>query len=362
MEIVKEDNEGLIIKNTDGSFISAKKLEDGGIHIENSDGPSITLSAEKAREVLKHTEWDKNFLDGFNPISLVSSPNIYASVKDALRDPMIKGYMLESLSEILKVINSKKWVSQKKNAGPEIVKCVLEYPKVIVEPHFKEDVDSMVEKFKEVNDIKLPFPKIMVVSGEKSEDSDGRITISSSSDQNGEVNFIYGYFLSQTSDGIDVDMLMSRPDRKTILIPTATILHDGEQLRFLYDDDIPQTAKYIKSAIVAIYMMTMGKNDFYMSVPTPEEAATNRKRISKGKKPLIEFKVATIEGKKTMMSSTPHGTHASPRLHWRRGHWRTMSKSGKKTWIAPMEVGDESNGRIVKTYAIGKYSLLESRH
>ena len=98
-----------------------------------------------------------------------------------------------------------------------------------------------------------------------------------------------------------------------------------------------------------------------MSVPTPEEAATNRKRISKGKKPLVEFKMAVIEGKKTMLSSTPHGTHASPRLHWRRGHWRTMSKSGKKTWIAPMEVGDESNGRIIKTYAIGKYSLLEAR-
>jgi hypothetical protein len=26
-----------------------------------------------------------------------------------------------------------------------------------------------------------------------------------------------------------------------------------------------------------------------------------------------------------------------------------------------MEVGDEENGRIIKTYAIGKYSLLESR-
>jgi uncharacterized Fe-S cluster protein YjdI len=37
-----------------------------------------------------------------------------------------------------------------------------------------------------------------------------------------------------------------------------------------------------------------------------------------------------------------------------------MSKSGKKTWIAPMEVGDEANGRIIKTYAIGKYSLLET--
>lgn len=361
MEIVKEDNEELILKNSDGSIINAKKLEGGGIHIETSDGPSITLSAEKAREVFNHVDQNKNSLSGFNPISLVSSPNIYPSVKDALQDPIIKGYMLESLSEILKVINLNKWVGQKKNAGPEIVKCVLEYPKVIVEPHFKDEVDSMVEKFKEVNDIKLPFPKIMIVTGEKSEDADGRVTISSSSEQNGEVNFIYGYFLSQTSDGIDIDMIMSRPDRKTILIYTATILHDGEQLRFLYDEDMPQTATYIKSAIVSIHMMTMGKNNFYMSVPTPEEAATNRKRINKGKKPLIEFKTAVIEGKKTVMSSTPHGTHASPRLHWRRGHWRTMSKSGKKTWIAPMEVGDEDNGRVIKTYAIGKYSLLEAR-
>ena len=361
MEIVKENNEELVMRSDNGTSIRAEKLADGGVRIHNSDGPSITLSPEKAQEVLNAVDPDKKFLKQFNPISLVSSPNTYPSVKEALQDSTIKGYMLESFSEILPILTSNKWVAQKKNAGPEIAKCVIEYPKVIVESHFTEDVGSMVERFKEVDAIKLPFPKMTVITGERSEDSDGRITISSSLNQNGEVNFIYGYFLSQTPDGIDVDMMMARQDRSMILIHTATIVHDGEQLRFLYDDSEPRMAKYIHSAITAIYMMTMSKNNFYMSVPTPEEAATNRKRISKGKKPLIEFKVATIEGKKTMLSSTPHGTHASPRLHWRRGHWRTMTKSGKKTWIAPMEVGDEDNGRVIKTYAIGKYSLMEAR-
>ena len=74
-----------------------------------------------------------------------------------------------------------------------------------------------------------------------------------------------------------------------------------------------------------------------------------------GKKPLVEFRMIVIDGKASALPTAPQGTHASPRLHWRRGHWRTMKKSGKKVWIDPMLVGDEENGKIIKDYAVGKY-------
>jgi hypothetical protein len=320
---------------------------------------------------------EEHILTGYNPISLMGMMDTYPSTKEAMQETRVKDAVLKSFSDFVRLGSANKCMSTKKNAGPELAGCILEYPKVIVEPHYTQDVKAMAEAFKEVSAVRLPFPKMTIISGEMADidfNDDSEIRqAKNNEDQNGSVNMLYCYFLSEVTDGIEIKVLLGKPNqRDNIYIDTAKIIHDGDELRFslsnkVYDPNsklIIEKEKYmpsyLHSAIVAIYMMTMGKNNFYMSVPTLEEAATNRKRISKGKKPLIEFKMAVIEGKKTAMSSTPHGTHASPRLHWRRGHWRTMTKSGKKTWIAPMEVGDEDNGRVIKTYAIGKYSLMEN--
>jgi hypothetical protein len=316
------------------------------------------------------------------PIALIGTMAMHNSVKDAMNTPTVKNSVLKTFANFVDLGKANKWVGSKKNLGEEIATTLIDYPKVIVEPHYNQDVEEMIKEFQEVDQIKLPFPKMTIITGEKvNMDRFMKVNMDNSInkpisqpqldgviDQDGKVNMVQCYFLSQHELGIDLDIICGTATyREEAYVYTANILHDGKQLRLLtlknqvINLSEQHIQSYIGSAIAAIYMMTMGKNNFYMSVPTPEEAATNRKRISKGKKPLIEFKVATIEGKKTMMSSTPHGTHASPRLHWRRGHWRTMTKSGKKTWIAPMEVGDEDNGRVIKTYAIGKYSLMESR-
>jgi hypothetical protein len=320
---------------------------------------------------------EEHILTGYSPISLMGMMDTYPSTKDAMQDARVKNSVLKSFSDFVRLGSANKCISAGKNAGPELAECILEYPKIIVESHYAQNVRAMAETFKEVSAIKLPFPKMTIISGEMTninfKEEYGLSQSKDNKDQNGSVNMLYCYFLSEVSDGIEIKVLLGKPnDRNNIYIDTAKIVHDGEELRFSLSNKVyDPTSKvvmekqkylpsYLHSAIVAIYMMTMNKNSFYMSVPTSEEASTNKKRISKGKKPLIEFKVATIEGKKSVMPSTPHGTHASPRLHWRRGHWRRTPKSGKQIWIAPMEVGDEENGKIIKTYAIGKYSLVEN--
>jgi hypothetical protein len=382
MAIVKSTEDELIIENESGLSIHTERLENGNISIKNNRGAGVTLSPEQAMSFANSlgsadflfNQEDKKITPSneIRPYSLLGTAESYPSVKEAMQDPRVKDSILKCFSEFVEKERNKKYVSAKKNVGEHISKCILEYPKVIVESHYQDDMDTMFEEFKEVDNIKLPFPKLTIITGENIEISytpaeDERIARRSNI-QSGSVNMFYCYFLSEHPHGIDVDIFLAREGDKsgTLYVATAVIMHDGTQLQFIVEDNgiagnRENFYTYLRSAMSAIYMMTMGKNNFYMSVPTPEEAATNRKRISKGKKPLIEFKVATIEGKKTMVSSTPHGTHASPRLHWRRGHWRTMSKSGKKTWIAPMEVGDEENGRVIKTYAIGKYSLMEAR-
>ena len=375
METVKEQQ----IKNNNGAFLHAKQLENGEVELHYPEGVGIKLSPDQANsfaESLGAKKKGTHLLDDLRPFSILGTQHVFTSVKEGMNDPTIKNHVLRYFADMVEMGNRNKVVSSKKNIEKHIASSVIEYPKVIVEPHYRDDIARMAEAFNEVEGIRLPFPKLNIISGELIDMQDSvaeSMTLHSRfHTQDGSVNLFYSYIMSEQPHGIDVDVFMARKDAEidelkgSLYIATAVIVHDGTRLQFITEDHGLQYVKEalytcLNSAVAAIYMMTMGKNDFYMSVPTPEEAATNRKRISKGKKPLIEFKVATIEGKKTMLSSTPHGTHASPRLHWRRGHWRTMTKSGKKTWIAPMEVGDEDNGRVIKTYAIGKYSLMEAR-
>jgi hypothetical protein len=379
LEIAMETAKEIQSRNDNGAFLYTKQLENGEVELHNPEGVGIKLSPDQANSFAESMGVKKkgtHLLNELRPFSIIGTYDVFNSVKEGMHNPEIKNHVLRYFADMVEMGNRNRFVSPKKNIEKHIASTILEYPKVIVEHHYRDDIARMVEAFKEVDGIRLPFPKLNIISGElidmENSEVESMTTRARSRAQDGSVNLFYHYIMSEQPHGIDVDVFMARKDDRidelkgSLYIATAVIVHDGTTLQFITEDHGLQYVKEalytcLSSAVAAIYMMTMGKNDFYMSVPTPEEAATNRKRISKGKKPLIEFKVATIEGKKTMLSSTPHGTHASPRLHWRRGHWRTMTKSGKKTWIAPMEVGDEENGRIIKTYAIGKYSLTEAR-
>ena len=83
------------------------------------------------------------------------------------------------------------------------------------------------------------------------------------------------------------------------------------------------------------------------SIGTP---AQQRKRAAKGKRPLFAWHTVTI-GPKPEPQDSKGGTHASPRLHDRRGHWRTTA-SGKRVWVRDCKVGDASKGVVFKDYKI----------
>lgn len=50
-------------------------------------------------------------------------------------------------------------------------------------------------------------------------------------------------------------------------------------------------------------------------------------------------------------AAVARGTHASPRWHIRRGHWRTLP-GGKTTFVRECEVGDPAQGGVVKDYRV----------
>ena len=76
----------------------------------------------------------------------------------------------------------------------------------------------------------------------------------------------------------------------------------------------------------------------------------NRAREKAGKVPVHDYHVVRLAERKRAGPSPLTGTHRSPRLHFRRGHWRHYETF--KTWIRWTLVGNPDLGFIDKEYRL----------
>lgn len=83
----------------------------------------------------------------------------------------------------------------------------------------------------------------------------------------------------------------------------------------------------------------------------PIKRANWEKKVRQGKVPTYDWTTVVIEPSKPK-GDPQGGTHASPRWHERRGHWRTIKKTGKKVWVKNCEVGDKALGAVFHDYRI----------
>ena len=77
----------------------------------------------------------------------------------------------------------------------------------------------------------------------------------------------------------------------------------------------------------------------------------NSKRIAKGRHPLFSYWTLHLPGPASNDEAPMGGTHASPRLHLRRGHIRQYAV-GKYTWIDACVVGSKQAGMVFKDYSL----------
>jgi len=299
----------------------------------------------------------------------------YPSIREAFKsDPNIISGMRHVLGRISTVIKDKNVICSE-GAGEEVVQAFLKFPKIIIERNFQPSdfyhgTGDWTDVFVEEGRINLPFPKICVVTGQLEEERTvlGKtyVTVNGENNEHSSVNRFAFHIATQDGDGILVHSFLAVDAESSQLHIATTRLAitqtsngtlkvfphvHSEQVGWLNIDSVAQIARDV---LRAIYMMTYHTGEAYISIPTPRDVEVNQKKLRKGKTPLIEFRLISITGKKPPEPSTPHGTHASPRQHWRRGHWRTY-KSGKRSWVEPMLVGDEANGKIIKDYAVGHY-------
>jgi hypothetical protein len=122
---------------------------------------------------------------------------------------------------------------------------------------------------------------------------------------------------------------------------------NGEPKTGEVDKPIDPQDQSMMCAIVAMFYASLDM-PVEAYIPTPHRA--NVSRAKRGLKPLYDWHTIVIEPPKPQ-SESRGGTHASPRRHQARGHWRTY-KSGKRGWVKECWRGNASKGTVFKDYEL----------
>ena len=138
-------------------------------------------------------------------------------------------------------------------------------------------------------------------------------------------------------------------------------------------EDLSQSLQYSSNLGLAEYLTLIlnSRTTERKFEPAPERL--NRKRSAAGKTPLYDHTVVTIVPLRFRPKEGGGGTHASPRLHWRRSHkrhWKERPPGGTSVWMpdelwADPKTGEISKGwwvTVVPRVLVGKAELGEITH
>lgn len=153
-------------------------------------------------------------------------------------------------------------------------------------------------------------------------------------------------------EGIVLSVWRAPGGGRPVASPLMVYAVDGGLVRYgpvNAEDQIDEKeAQMILGFVSTWYEFMSQKVESYR--PVVRDTFTNRRKIEQGKIPSYDWTTVYIEPVKPR-SEGKGGTHASPRLHDRRGHLRRL-RSGKNVWVKACKVGDASKGTVFHDYAI----------
>lgn len=125
---------------------------------------------------------------------------------------------------------------------------------------------------------------------------------------------------------------------------------EGLRLLPANEGDAPPSREQCYSVLCTIkHFLDLVDQQAVAYLPQTKRSLINDKRKAKGKSPLLYDWNTVVIGPPEPKSERLGGTHASPRRHQTRGHWRTY-KSGKRGWVKECWRGDASKGSVFKDY------------
>lgn len=117
--------------------------------------------------------------------------------------------------------------------------------------------------------------------------------------------------------------------------------------------EIDDTTHKMLITMFALLVGALGCRGASITAPKVAPRWLNAERAKKGKPPIISYHTLAIDLAQARLPGirSVGGSHASPRLHWRRGHIRNLA-NGKVSIVSPCLVGSPERGIVHKDYAL----------
>ena len=184
---------------------------------------------------------------------------------------------------------------------------------------------------------RMPYPRICCVS-QTTEDGSKFATI-----------------VASDRSMVTVSCVSKEQSGKVLRSGTLYIKASEGQMMFQVSGDDPKDEKRIASLLRPLIVVARRIHTDVTAYRPSRKGTTAQqsKRQRSGKAPLFDWNTVTIKPTPDK-GECQGGTHASPRLHDRRGHWRKYP-SGKVGWVQNCKVGDASKGVVFKDYQIAEH-------
>ena len=194
--------------------------------------------------------------------------------------------------------------------------------------------DEYVDVGKELPNLRLPFQMVAVVTQIK--------------------NMSHLLLLAQNDEGTMTRCVPLARGEKGILddMPFEYVTNESGSIGVAHRDGSAlvigkgNTGAYL--ALITHFLLTL--NARAETGYLPVKRANHAKRIRQGKVPLYDWNTIVVEPPKPK-AAPQGGTHASPRWHERRGHWRN-TKNNKRVWVRNCEVGNKALGAVFHDYVV----------
>jgi hypothetical protein len=165
----------------------------------------------------------------------------------------------------------------------------------------------------------------------------------------------FGIACNQRENGVECAVFCRRSDKTEILFLNTAIINFVEKqinvgfASISHDKGIEAVA-FLAIDLLAVYLSALNCVNVTRQEHQPD-AALQKARQKRGKQPLFSYWTLNVDLERGPSSSEQRGgTHASPRVHLRRGHARLLSV-GRYVWVQPCVVGSKAAGVVHKEYA-----------
>lgn len=134
--------------------------------------------------------------------------------------------------------------------------------------------------------------------------------------------------------------------------PLPSGAHGLDWSTISWENNAKNIGQYVLQALVCL-----AAKGIKLEQATPSRVI-NKLRKAKGKPPQAEHHIVVIDPERILREPrNEHGTHASPRMHWRRGHIRTLA-DGRKVQVHACIVGDPKAGWVTHDYEVRTSPVL----